>query len=158
MYSVKTTSKFIFQLINMSWDVNSVIIFIFRTNIMHLLKKKKKIRPYNVCCRRLDREEKYMFICRCDRIPLFINYPAGLPIMSYWTCCWSVPPPGMAISCCITFCGSIKSTEVLLFIKFQSLVKHKKVQKGQFNHPQENPRVFRGLALTVSFLQQSGGS
>lgn len=41
-----------------------------------------------------------MFICPSDRIPLFTNYPAGPLIMSYWTCYWSVPPPGKAISCC----------------------------------------------------------
>lgn len=42
----------------------------------------------------------YMFICCCDRIPLFINYPVGPLIMSYWTLCWRAPPHGRTISCC----------------------------------------------------------
>lgn len=95
-----------------------------------------------------------MFICPCDRIPLLTNYTAGLLIMSYWTCSWSVPPPGRAIRCFIR--GSIKSTEVLVLINFFSL----KVLKGQFDHRHEPCRGFKDrftlVVKTVTMLSSQG--
>lgn len=79
--------------------------------------------------RQLNREGECMFICPCDRIPLFTNYPAGPPIMSYWTCCSSVPPPGSAFSCYTAFVDPSYPQRSLSSLSSLSL-KCRKVHKG----------------------------
>lgn len=80
-----------------------------------------------------------MFICPCDRIPLFTNYPVGPLIMSYWTCCWSVPPPGKAISCCTALVdpSNPQRSSCSLSSSHQSVERSRKVSLTIAENPEE---------------------